>query len=157
MYGGPIPCPLLSSMFYIHSLYPRWQVLLTMFSITEKETDSDISDVTKIIEVSMFEGRPGLSQPIWGLKLLLPLYLLRFLTGEGKSNAKRSPHFLLRKLDRWWRRWSKQDKGKETFKRGTSLVVQWLRLHTPKAGDRGSIISQGTRSCRLQLSPGATT
>ena len=72
-----------------------------MFSITEKETDSDISDVTKIIEVSMFEGRPGLSQPIWGLKLLHPLYLLRFLIGEGKSNAKRSPHFLLRKLDRW--------------------------------------------------------
>ena len=29
---------------------------------------------------------------------------------------------------------------------GTSSVVQWLRLHTPKAGDPGSIPDQGTRS-----------
>ena len=35
---------------------------------------------------------------------------------------------------------------------GTSLVVQWLRLHTPNAGDPGSIPGQGTR-CRMpQLS-----
>lgn len=126
MYGGPIPCLLLSSMLYIHCLYPRWQVLLTMFSITEKETDSDISDVTKIIEVSTSEGRPGLSQPIWGLKLLLPLYLLRFLIGEGKSNSKRSPHFLLRKLDRWWHHWSKQDKGKEAFKSPREGLPWWF-------------------------------
>ena len=34
------------------------------------------------------------------------------------------------------------------FKRiqGTSLVVQWLRLHAPNAGGPGSIPSQGTRS-----------
>ena len=41
---------------------------------------------------------------------------------------------------------------------GTSLVVQWLKLHTPNAGDLGSIPGQGTRShmpqvrvCMLQL------
>ena len=27
---------------------------------------------------------------------------------------------------------------------GTSLVVQWLKLHTPNAGDLGSIPGQGT-------------
>ena len=30
--------------------------------------------------------------------------------------------------------------------RGTSLVVQWLRLHAPSAGGRGSIPGQGARS-----------
>ena len=34
---------------------------------------------------------------------------------------------------------------------GTSLVVQWLRPHTPNAGDLGSIPGQGTRSHMLQL------
>ena len=29
---------------------------------------------------------------------------------------------------------------------GTSLVVQWLRLHAPNAGSPGSIPGQGTRS-----------
>ena len=29
---------------------------------------------------------------------------------------------------------------------GTSLVVQWLRLHAPNAGGPGSIPDQGTRS-----------
>ena len=29
---------------------------------------------------------------------------------------------------------------------GTSLVAQWLRLHTPSAGGLGSIPGQGTRS-----------
>ncbi|TEA28249.1 hypothetical protein DBR06_SOUSAS3310030 [Sousa chinensis] len=29
---------------------------------------------------------------------------------------------------------------------GTSLVVQWLRLHAPNAGGLGSIPGQGTRS-----------
>ena len=29
---------------------------------------------------------------------------------------------------------------------GTSLVAQWLRLHTPNAGGPGSIPRQGTRS-----------
>ena len=42
---------------------------------------------------------------------------------------------------------------------GTSLVVQWLRLCTPPAGDRGLILGQGTinRSYMLQLSSLATT
>ena len=39
-------------------------------------------------------------------------------------------------------------------KKGTSLVVQWLRLHAPNAGGPGSIPSQGTRSRMPQLRPG---
>ena len=38
---------------------------------------------------------------------------------------------------------------------GTSLMVEWLRLHTPNAGGPGSIPHQGTRSGMLQLRPGA--
>ena len=34
----------------------------------------------------------------------------------------------------------------------TSLVVQWLRLYTPSAGDPGSRLGQGTRSHVPQLS-----
>ena len=34
---------------------------------------------------------------------------------------------------------SKQQKTKNKKKEGTSLVVQWLRLHAPKAGSPGSI------------------
>ena len=52
----------------------------------------DISDVTKVIEVSMSEGRPGLPQPIWCPNLLLPLYLLNVLTGEGKKTAQSVLH-----------------------------------------------------------------
>ena len=37
------------------------------------------------------------------------------------------------------------------IKTGTSLVLHWLRLHTPNAGDLGSIPGQGTRSHMLQL------
>ena len=36
---------------------------------------------------------------------------------------------------------------------GTSLVVQWLRLHTPNAGDLDLIPGLGTRSCMPQLRP----
>ena len=32
---------------------------------------------------------------------------------------------------------------------GTSLVVQWLRLHATNAGGVGLIPGQGTRSCML--------
>ena len=38
---------------------------------------------------------------------------------------------------------------------GTSLVVQWLRLQAPNAGDPGSIPDQETRSHILQLRPSA--
>ena len=34
---------------------------------------------------------------------------------------------------------------------GTSLVVQWLRLHAPNTRGPGSIPGQGTRSHMLQL------
>ena len=46
------------------------------------------------------------------------------------------------------------------FKDGqrTSLVIQWVRLHTPNTGGLGSIPGQGTRSCMPQLkSSHATT
>ena len=36
----------------------------------------------------------------------------------------------------------------------TSLVAQWLRLHTPNAGGLGLIPGQGTRSCMLKLRVG---
>ena len=41
---------------------------------------------------------------------------------------------------------------------GDCLVVQWLRLHAPSAGDSGSVPDWGTRSHMLQLkiSHGAT-
>ena len=35
--------------------------------------------------------------------------------------------------------------------RGNSLVVQWLKLHTPNAGGPGSIPGQGTRSRMPQV------
>ena len=38
---------------------------------------------------------------------------------------------------------------------GTSLGVQWLRLHALNAGFPGLIPGHGTRSCVLQLRPGA--
>ena len=40
---------------------------------------------------------------------------------------------------------------KESKYIGTSLVVQWLRLHAPNAGELGLIPGQGTRSHMLQL------
>ena len=40
--------------------------------------------------------------------------------------------------------------------RGTSLVVQWLRLCAPNAGDLGSIPGQGTRVHMLQTMPHVT-
>ena len=43
----------------------------------------------------------------------------------------------------------------KNYEIGTSLVVQWLRLWAPKAGDPNSIPGQGTRSHMLQLRPGA--
>ena len=39
---------------------------------------------------------------------------------------------------------------------GTSLVVQWLGLCAPNAGDLGLISGQGTRYHVLQLRPSTT-
>ena len=50
---------------------------------------------------------------------------------------------------------AKQHSQKKKKPTGTSLVVQWLRLHTPNAGVRGLIPGQGTRSYVLQLRHGA--
>ena len=38
---------------------------------------------------------------------------------------------------------------------GTSLVAQWLRLHSSNAGGPGLIPGQGTRSCKPQLKDSA--
>ena len=40
-----------------------------------------------------------------------------------------------------------------TSRNETSLVVRWLKLHTPNAGGPGSIPSQGTGSHIQQLRP----
>ena len=40
---------------------------------------------------------------------------------------------------------------------GISLVVQWLRFHTPNVGSLGSVPSQETRSYMLQSSLYAAT
>ena len=40
---------------------------------------------------------------------------------------------------------------KKITQKGTSLVVQWLRLQAPSAGRPGSISGLGTRSHMLQL------
>ena len=58
--------------------------------------------------------------------------------GLQKSQTKLSTHTLLKFLG--------HSKQKKIFL-GTSLVVQWLRLHTPNAGGPGSITGQGTTSC----------
>ena len=48
-----------------------------------------------------------------------------------------------------WRHWSGWRATQEFIKtqviHGTSLVVQWLRLHIPHAGGTGSIPSRGTK------------
>ena len=38
----------------------------------------------------------------------------------------------------------------KTHALGTSLVAQWMRLHTPNAAGPGSFPGQGTRSHMLQ-------
>ena len=40
---------------------------------------------------------------------------------------------------------------KSRMDKGTSFMVQWLRLHAPNAGGPGLIPGQGTRSRMLQL------
>ena len=44
-----------------------------------------------------------------------------------------------------------QSLGLKNNKKVTSLVVRWLRLHTPNAGSLGSITGQGPRSHMPQL------
>ena len=61
------------------------------------------------------------------------------MSGETKGGAREERE---REL------WIQEEKTKTG---GTSLVVQWLRLHAPNAGGLGSIPDQGTRSLRPQL------
>ena len=65
------------------------------------------------------------------------------MSGERKGGAREERE---REL------WIQEEKTKTG---GTSLVVQWLRLHAPNAGGLGSIPSQGTRFHVLQLRPNA--
>ena len=66
----------------------------------------------------------------------------------GQSNYSPSaPH--LRDKQGLWLGKSTRDLA-EMYHTGTSLEVQWLRLHTLNAGDPGSIPVQGTRSQMLQ-------
>ena len=51
--------------------------------------------------------------------------------------------------------WSGNKRKKINFSPRTSLVVQWLRLCTLRAGNPGSIPGQGTRSRMLQLKSSA--
>ena len=46
-----------------------------------------------------------------------------------------------------------EDVAIKKLRNGTSLVIQWLRLHAPNAGDPGSIPGQGIRPYMLQLRP----
>ena len=61
------------------------------------------------------------------------------MSGETKGGAREERE---REL------WIQEEKTKTG---GTSLVVQWLRLHAPNAGGLGSIPDQGTRSLSPQL------
>ena len=54
-----------------------------------------------------------------------------------------------------WHENRMQNLFKKKKKRRTTLVVQWLRLHTFNAGGWGSVSGQGTRLHMLQLRPGA--
>ena len=47
--------------------------------------------------------------------------------------------------------WLTLHKPIKNILRGTSLVIQWLRLHAPNAGGPGSIPGQGTRYHMPQL------
>ena len=63
---------------------------------------------------------------------------------QGKKNKGLSPKYVFH--GRW-----KREKRKTNWGRGTSLVVQGLRLQVPNAGSLGSIPGQGTRACMPQL------
>ena len=51
----------------------------------------------------------------------------------------------------YWNNWHEKISHQKWVKIRTSLVVQWLRLCTPKAGGQGSISAQRTRSHMTQL------
>ena len=63
------------------------------------------------------------------------------------------PHFSAGQHRDIWAFSNNNDTSVMKYCPGTSLVVQWLRLCAPKAGDLGSIPSQGTRSHMLQIRP----
>ena len=70
---------------------------------------------------------------------------------EGEVNSKTvvtRPHLTLQVLWSWD---GPSVLSPEDAREGTSLVIQWLRLHAPSVGGPGSILGQGTRSHVLQL------
>ena len=77
---------------------------------------------------------------------------------EGEVNRKTvvtKPHLTLQVLWSWD---SPSVLSPEDAREGTSLVIQWLRLHAPSVGGPGSILGQGTRSHvpQLKIMPTAT-
>ena len=76
-------------------------------------------------------------------------------SGEGKgyplqySGLENSMDCIVHGVAKSWTRLS--DFYRSPLTQGTSLVVQWLRLHAPNTGDPGSIPGQGTRPHMLQL------
>lgn len=68
------PFLVLSSVLYVYSLCPQWQVLSSVFSTTE-EKDLETCDVPKVMELSVSMERPGLPQPIQGPNVALALIL----------------------------------------------------------------------------------
>ena len=77
----------------------------------------------------------------------IPSHLVSLFSGSiGAPSCLKSLVSGLRVRGGFW--------GQETLSQKvllrTSLVDQWLRLHTPKAGGPGFIPGQGTRSYMLQ-------
>ena len=84
--------------------------------------------------------RPGIAESPW--------------KGDGK--VKRESRIYTRKSHfgtlKSWEYELLCSKGRTTKTgKGTSLVVQWLKLHDPNAGGPGMIPGQGTRYCMPQL------
>ena len=86
------------------------------------------------------------------LKICLPCLLgLRakyasFVFQKYEKQKQKTPHLLFTSKPKQ----VKQEKHEET-----SVVVLWLRLLAPNAGDLASIPGQGTRACTPQLRTGA--
>ena len=79
-------------------------------------------------------------------KLPFIMTLSQNYPGTKLSNSATLFHLIFKRIQ-WDRYCFSLSFTVETWRRlGISLVVQWLRLHTPKAGGPGSIPGQGTRS-----------
>ena len=71
------------------------------------------------------------------------IYLGSKLKVEGTKKREHRKSFVLGRM-------AVSEEGCQERELGTSLVVQWLRLHAHDAGDPGSIPAQATMSPMLQ-------